>query len=443
MATAVVTLLTAAALALCAGVLLYAVHQDLVGAARIAAEEKVTAAAEQLRKGALPASVLPADGTVITKVAPRAVATSIPATKALASPGKTVLPRGNVVKAGAVAKAMSVQVLTPHGTYVLAATPDLKSAETTLRVMTRLLLASIPLVLLLVAVLTWFAMGRALRPVEAIRAEFAEITAHDLHRRVPDPRSGDEVSRLAGTMNLTLDQLQRAMVRLRTFTSDASHELRSPLTTLRTRLELAVARPEEANWPLAGWECLRDAEQLQEIVEDLLLLARLDAGQVLGRERIVLLDLVRGVAGERSAGRALTIVDGSSPTLPADAGPAVVSGSRTALSRLIVNLVDNAVRYSRTSVEVRVTNGPGQVAVEVTDDGPGIPAPDRRRVFDRFTRLDNARSRDQTGGGGSGLGLAIARDIALAHGGTVVAAEPAPGQQGARLVLTLPAGVPG
>jgi signal transduction histidine kinase len=443
-ATAAVTLVAAVALAACAGVLLFAVHSNLVGTARTAALQRVSTAAGDLRAGTAPSAVgAGTDGSVsVTKAAPagRLPTDPVPTTGQATGPAPVpvtgaVLPVGNGT--------ITLSVPTAEGTYVLSTVPDLSSARAAVGTMIRLLLFSVPLVLLLVAAITWLAMGRALRPVEAIRAEFAEITSHDLHRRVPDPGAGDEVSRLAGTMNLTLDQLQRAVVRLRTFTSDASHELRSPLTTLRTRLELAVAAPERADWPDTGRESLRDAEQLQVIVEDLLLLARLDAGQVPGGERIEPGELVRQVAGERSGTRQLVLLDA--------AEPAVVLGSRVALSRLLANLVDNAVRHARTTVGVEVRNERDQVVVEVTDDGPGIPPDDRERVFDRFTRLDDARTRDSNGHGhgspdgtgspgGTGLGLAIARDIATAHGGTVSAEPPAPGHGGARLVLTLPAG---
>jgi signal transduction histidine kinase len=311
------------------------------------------------------------------------------------------------------------------------AAPDTTAAETVLALadtaqdtMVRLLLAGIPLLLVLVAALTWLAMGRVLRPVEAIRAEFAEITAHDLHRRVPDRDTGDEVSRLAATMNTTLDQLQRAVGRLRTFISDASHELRAPLTTLSTRLELAVTHPGTADWEPVVAESMRDVEQLRQVVDDLLLLARFDAGQPLRKDTFAVADVVR----EAIDGRAVTVRDDS-------AGQAI-RGSRTAVRRLITNLVDNATRHARSEVTVALGRPAGHVTVEVTDDGPGIDAADRTRIFDRFVRLDEARSR--VDGAGTGLGLAIAREIAVAHEGTLTAEAPRPGDRGARLVLTVP-----
>ncbi|MHA6761212.1 HAMP domain-containing sensor histidine kinase [Streptacidiphilus sp. PAMC 29251] len=434
------------ALSLCAGLLLYAVHGHLVGTAQNAAARQVTAAADQLRSGALtPAdlSAASAGQVTVTEASPIPVGTAPRPTTAPTSTATTgtAPTTGTASGAGTAAAApaavtaavpgtASVSVPTSDGTYLLQAVPDLTAVSGALSTMLWLLLPSIPLVLLLVAALTWVAMGRAMRPVEAIRAEFAEITTHDLHRRVPDPQAGDEVSRLAGTMNTTLDQLQRAVARLRTFTSDASHELRSPLTTLRTRLELAVARPEAADWPDTGREALRDAEQLQEIVEDLLLLARLDAGQLPGHGRISPADLIHQVAGARTP--LPVVVDEAG-------GPAWVLGSGTALTRLLANLVDNAARHARSTVRIRLETTADSVLIEVADDGPGIAAEDRDRVFDRFTRLDDARARDHAGTAGTGLGLAIARDIATAHGGTLTARPPLPeGPQGARLVLTLP-----
>jgi len=369
-ATAVVTLMAALALAVSAGVLLYVVRHELVGTALVAAN----------------------DPTTTTEVC--AIPEPSPDTQ-------TTLPP--------VDEAEEV---------------DFALIDTAQETMVRLMLIGIPLLLLLIAALTWLAMGRALRPVEAIRAEFAEITAHDLHRRVPDRRTGDEVSRLAATMNATLDQLQRAVGRLRTFTSDASHELRGPLTTLFTRLELAAARPATADWQPVAAESMRDVERLRQIVDDLLLLARLDAGHVLHKDTYAVSDVVRDAIRDRDI------------ELRDDSDGQSIRGSRTAMRRLVTNLIDNAIRYARSAVVIRLRRADDSLILEVTDDGPGIDAADRSRVFDRFVRLDEARTRID--GGGTGLGLAIAREIAAAHDGTLTAEEPEPGRTGARLVLTVP-----
>jgi signal transduction histidine kinase len=382
-ATAVVTLMTALALAVSAGILLYAVRHELVGTALV-------------------------DATDLTMTTSQPTTRSSPAAE----------PR--------VSTSSSPDPTSTDGAWEDAQQADFALIDTAQETMVRLMLVGIPLLLLLVAALTWLAMGRALRPVEAIRAEFAEITAHDLHRRVPDRRAGDEVSRLAATMNATLDQLQRAVGRLRTFTSDASHELRGPLTTLFTRLELAAARPATADWPPVAADSMRDVEQLRQIVDDLLLLARLDAGHVLHQDTFTVTDVVRAAIRDRDV------------ELKDDSGGQSIRGSRTAMRRLITNLIDNATRYARSAVVVQLRRDTEHLILQVTDDGPGIDTADRSRVFDRFVRLDEARTR--TDGGGTGLGLAIAREIAAAHGGTLTAEAPEPGHTGARLVLTVPIG---
>ncbi|MFB7496354.1 sensor histidine kinase [Streptomyces sp. NPDC056161] len=278
---------------------------------------------------------------------------------------------------------------------------------------------------LFVAALTWLLVGRALRPVSAIRQEFTEITERDLHRRVPVAAARDEISQLAQTMNRTLDRLQQGMNRQRQFIADASHELRSPIAALRAQLELALARPSRTDWPTAVHKALGDTERLQAVASDLLLLARLDAQETHRRTAVDLSEL----AAEESQRQPRTI------TMSGDGGGEgpVVTGSRVQLLRLLTNLADNARRHARTRVSITVGVSDGTVELAVDDDGPGIPEADRERVFERFTRLDGARARQD---GGTGLGLAIARDIARAHGGTL-AIETSP-WGGARLLLRLP-----
>ncbi|MEU6035589.1 HAMP domain-containing sensor histidine kinase [Actinomadura sp. NPDC047616] len=278
-------------------------------------------------------------------------------------------------------------------------------------------------VVIVAAGVTWRAVGRTLRPVAQMETAMSEITSTDLSRRMPVPDSADEVARLAATLNATLDRLQRSAEQQRRFVADASHELRTPLTALRTRVELALAAPEESDLLETLRECLDDAERLHHIVEDLLALARLDAGVEPAR---VPLDLGRLVETELAQ---------RSPRLPVSArvDPGVrVEGNRLQLARLLVNLLTNADRYASGHVEVVVRAEGEEAVVEVCDDGPGIPSADRERVFQRFTRLDTARSR---AAGGTGLGLTIARDIAVAHGGRLYVAD---SLRGARLMLRLP-----
>ncbi|MFZ3495253.1 sensor histidine kinase [Streptomyces sp. 5.8] len=330
------------------------------------------------------------------------------------------------------------------GATVYAGT-SLETARYTQDLILRSMVPGIPLLLLLVAAVTWRSTGRALRPVEAIRTEVAEITERDLGRRVPVPASRDEVARLSRTVNSTLDRLEESMDRQRRFVADASHELRNPIAALRAHVEVGIAHPRL----LHGGELLDDVIRVQQLADDLLVLARLDAGQSPERTPLDLRELVRDTAARRPEGRVPVSVSVSAET----AGPAQVRGNRGQLARVLDNLLDNAQRHAREAVTVTVTaepggsgrssesgrpcrpgesGGPAGVLLEVRDDGAGVPEADRERIFTRFTRLDASRSRDA---GGTGLGLAIARDIASAHGGTL-SAGPGPG---GRFQLRLPA----
>ncbi|MGW5720466.1 ATP-binding protein [Amycolatopsis sp. NPDC003865] len=277
------------------------------------------------------------------------------------------------------------------------------------------LTVGVPAVALLIGLIAWLAVRRALRPVDAIRGEVAEIGAHDLSRRVPDPRTGDEIARLAGTMNTMLARLDEAVTRQSRFTSDASHELRTPLASLRTQLEVLLAHPDRIDWRHACDNALLDVTRLQDLVADLVLLGKLDHAGPDRLEPVALSEVARTVA----AGRAEIEVRGEP----------VVRGHRSRLERLLRNLVDNAERHARARVVVEVSAVDGWAVLSVTDDGPGVTEADRERVFDRFVRLDDARARDD---GGSGLGLAIVADIARAHGGTATL------EGGSRFVIRLP-----
>ncbi len=286
------------------------------------------------------------------------------------------------------------------------------------------MLAALPVVLLIVAGVTWLVTRRALRPVEDIRREMAAITAsEDLSRRVPEPASRDEVARLARTTNETLAALESSVDRQRRFVADASHELRSPIASLRTQLEVGAAHPELLDVEGA----VADTVRLQALAADLLLLARLDAGERPGNARLELGALVRAEVSQRTGDRIPVAV-----SVP-ESGGLEVTGSRGQLARVIGNLLDNAERHAVSSVAVELRGIRGGAVVAVTDDGAGVPEAERERIFERFVRLDDARARDD---GGAGLGLAIARDVATRHGGrlTVTGA----GERGARFELWLP-----
>ncbi|GAA4208057.1 HAMP domain-containing sensor histidine kinase [Streptosporangium oxazolinicum] len=314
-----------------------------------------------------------------------------------------------------------------HSVYgdvmVYAAVPEPPSLRTNFLEITLALFSSGLLALLGWG--TWHLAGRTLAPVERIRTEMAEITASDLSRRMPVPATEDEMAQLTETINATLERLEHAVENQRRFASDASHELRTPLTGLRTKLELAIFDPESENPLETMRSALADAERLQVLIEDLLLLARLDAGVRGPPEPIDLAELVVSEVERRPSRHEVL--------LKLDPG-VVVRGSRVQLGRLLTNLLANADRHAVSEVRVQVRGERDEAVLEVTDDGLGIPAGERERVFQRFTRLDSARSRDA---GGTGLGLPIARDIAMAHRGRLYAADSTTGR-GARLVLRLP-----
>lgn len=308
-------------------------------------------------------------------------------------------------------------------TLVLAV-PVEDDAETLATVAT-LLAVAVPLLLLLVAGTTWLVTGRALRPVTRIRREVDGITAERLDRRVAVPESADEIAALATTMNGMLDRLDAAATAQRRFVSDASHELRSPLATIRQHAELAHAHPGATSIDELSEVVAEEGIRLQGIVESLLLLARLDEGVSPHDESVDLDDLA--LAEVRRLRAAGLEVDGSG------IGAARVSGDPRLLGQLLRNLADNAARHTRGRIAIGVTSADRHVFVTVEDDGRGVPVEERERIFERFVRLDEARSRD---GGGSGLGLAIAQGIATAEGGTVVVDDSRWG--GARFVVTLP-----
>ncbi|MEV8317601.1 HAMP domain-containing sensor histidine kinase [Streptomyces sp. NPDC059900] len=284
------------------------------------------------------------------------------------------------------------------------------------------MLIGFPLLLAVIAGVTWLVTRRALRPVDAIRSEMAAITAsEDLARRVPEPDTHDEIARLATTTNETLAALQTSVERQRRFVADASHELRSPIASLRTQLEVGAAHPELLDVQGA----VEDTVRLQELAADLLLLARLDAGEKPGGGQVDLAALAREELSQRTRDRA---------DVRTDLENAEVAGSRSQLARVLGNLVNNAQRHARSQVTVTTRSDGGWAVLEVADDGEGVPKDERDRIFERFVRLDDARTRDD---GGAGLGLAIARDVAARHGGTLTVRE-APGG-GALFELRVPA----
>lgn len=310
-------------------------------------------------------------------------------------------------------------------TVLVARTVVNESSE----IVTDFLLRGVPLLLLVVGVTTWRVAGRALAPVDAIRVEVDAISAAELSRRVPDPPGDDEIARLAATMNRMLARLEAAQARQRRFVSDASHELRSPLATIRQHAEVALVHPDRTTTSQLAQLVLSEGARVQQLVEDLLLLARADEGTLASRRQPVDLD---DLVFEASSGLR-TATNLRIDTTAVSTGR--VLGDEAQLRRVVRNLVDNAVRHARTTIALSLgEGGPGTARLRVDDDGAGISAGERGRVFERFVRLDEARSRD---GGGSGLGLAIVAEVITAHGGTVTIADSPLG--GARIEVVLPA----
>ncbi len=306
------------------------------------------------------------------------------------------------------------------------------------------LLVALPLVVAALAALVWWLAGRTLRPVQAITSEVADIRAESLDRRVPVPLANDEIQGLARTMNDMLDRLQDAAQRQQRFVADASHELRSPLARIRTELEVDARHPETADLAATHRSILDETRKLQTLIDDLLLLARHDASTAPSRtsHRLVPLDDVVCDEANRTAATTTVAID----TTAVEA--VTVTGDADHLARAVRNLLDNAARYATSRIGIALSETSGTVHLMISDDGPGIDPAHRHHIFERFTRLDPARTRsgsastgDAEAAGGTGLGLAIAHDIIRAHGGTITLDG---GQQpGARFRIELPAALPG
>jgi signal transduction histidine kinase len=305
---------------------------------------------------------------------------------------------------------LSRGINTATGPLVIHVAARLDDVEDSTSILGTSLAVAVPVVTLLLAVLVWWLVGRALGPVESIRAEVADISASLLNRRISPSGRNDEIARLGRTMNEMLDRLEDATTRQQRFVADASHELRSPLTRMRSELEVDLARIESADLEATHRSVLEETMELQRIVDDLLLLARSDAGVVRGGREAVDLDdiVVRQARRLRADGRVAVNISAVSA--------AQVQGDPGQLTMLVRNLAENAARHATSTVVFTLAEHDGAAVLTVADDGNGIPVEQQDRVFDRFTRMDDARSERD---GGAGLGLAIARDIVERHGGSI------------------------
>jgi heavy metal sensor kinase len=308
----------------------------------------------------------------------------------------------------------------PEGAYVLVAAAPVYVEAETLSDARRAMVVAIPLALALAALSGWYLARGALAPMVLMRERASRIGATNLAERVPIANAGDEVGQLATVINALLARLELAFVRQRQFMADASHELRTPVAVVQHEASLALSKPDRAT---AEYEesltVVRDAgRRMRVIVDDLLLLASADAGEIPMRAAPLYLDdlvtecarAVRTLAQERE----ISVVVHVPEDVP-------YMGDESLLHRVVLNLLDNAIKFSPPGAVVTVTLSitADGYRLEVRDTGPGIPAEVQPHIFERFVRADSARSHDGTGASGAGLGLAIARRIAEAHGGSL------------------------
>lgn len=437
------TLVVALTVALAAGALVVLQRSQLVEAVSATADQQSSDVAARVRSGGVAAAgldgpgtakgdqalvqVVAADGTVLAH-SPEA-GDEGPLTGARLSAGSTSSdPRGRLEADGEPYAVIARGVAVPDGTVVtVIAARSLETVERSTAIAVALVATGYPLVLLIVAGASWWLTGRALAPMTAIRRRVAEVSARDLAARVPVPPSGDEVAALAVTMNAMLSRLEASADAQQRFVADASHELRSPLSTVRAAAELSSAHPDAFPWDEAAATVLTETARLERLVGDLLVLARSDEHGLVMRPGDVDLDDV--VAAEAQHLRRV-----GTRSVHLSLAPVRVRGDAAHLARAVRNLAENADAHAAGKVWMSLAAVDGEAVVEVSDDGPGIPAGERERVFERFVRLDASRERAS---GGSGLGLAIVRQIAMAHGGSVSAGGRPGG--GTTMTLRLPA----
>jgi signal transduction histidine kinase len=328
--------------------------------------------------------------------------------------------------AGDDMRVSGLRVATASGDYTVLVGGGSEAVEATARTIAILLAGAAPIIVAVAAGATYWLVRRSLQSVDAIRTRVADISTSDLAERVPVPDSRDEIAALAVTMNEMLSRIEAGHRAQQRFLGDASHELRSPLTTIISGLEVAEAHPDLLDAELAVNTLLPEAQRMHALIEDLLLLARADEQSLLRRKEEVALD-------DLAEAEVVRIRREARCSIHADTRPVRLTGDPAAMSRVIRNLVDNAVRHAVSRVVIEVRSEKGTAVLTVSDDGPGITPAERTRVFERFVRLDSDRARS---GGGAGLGLAIVAEVVAAHGGTVTI-DDWPGG-GTRIIVVLP-----
>src|SRR5688572_15838395 len=321
--------------------------------------------------------------------------------------------------------------------YTIVAGTSLEPTDEELESLRGILVYLVPLSLVVAGIGGWFLAGRSLSPVVAMADRARQIGVENLSQRLPVANPRDELGRLAETFNSLLSRLEGSMIQQRQFMADASHELRTPVTTARTASSVALQQPtrDERDYRETLAIVEQEMVRLSRIVDDMFTLARADAGSYPLRQMPMYLDeVVDEVVRALRVVAATREISISGECLR----PAPFTGDEDLVRRLILNLVDNAIRYapSGTSVRVALDRAGDHYAISISDDGPGIPAEIQPRIFERFYRVDAARTHAKDGG--AGLGLALARWIARVHGGDVALA--ASSRLGSTFVITLPAG---
>ena len=300
--------------------------------------------------------------------------------------------------------------------YIVQVGTSMESVEETLNRLLLVLLVTMPLALAVSLAGGWFLAGRALRPVDDITLAAQRIAGGDLTQRLKVPPSPDEIGRLADTFNNMIARLETSFRQIRQFSSDASHELRTPLTVMKGETELALRRPRDAkDYTVVLESNLEEIDRMTRIVDELLFLSRADMGEVkMERLPVKLESLLEDVHRQASLlgqERDVQVVLGM-------VTPATVLGDELRLRELFLNLLDNAVKYSKSggSVDITLQTETGQAKVLIADTGIGISREDQGKIFDRFYRTDDARTHTKKG---TGLGLAICAWIIESHHGRI------------------------
>jgi signal transduction histidine kinase len=341
-------------------------------------------------------------------------------------PGEPDVQSGGPLLAAKDVHLVTLPISTQRSSADVVVVVSLDQYDHSVSVLERILKFGLPAFLVLIGVLCWLIVGRALRPIEMMRREVDEVATIRGGHRIAGPPHDDEVGRLARTLNSMLDRVEASSERERRFVSDASHELRSPIANIRTEIEVALHHPQQADWNGVARDVLAQNQRMANLVEALLLLARSDEGSLVPAiEATDLAEVAESVVSECRDDK---------PEITLDLQSAFVKVPLVYLERVVSNLVENAGRFARSRVDIRVRTQGRWGMLQVKDDGPGVRESDRTRIFERFVRLDEARDRDE---GGFGLGLAIVADLCRFYGGSIEVLSAKPG---ACFVLRFPLG---